>query len=132
MISVACEMPFYGTGDCNMLSKKQERERSEVRKHTNNGRTPPWYAPDGHKATSNFAVRDSVTSAQPSVGLAPTHAPDSATGPGRAVENDAEMAERAWACQFYSRGEIPPWLREWSPRDDLTFIRSIKWSHWTD
>ncbi len=27
--------------------------------------------------------------------------------------NDAEMAERAWACQFYSRGEIPPWLREW-------------------
>ncbi len=22
MISVACEMPFYGTGECNMLSKK--------------------------------------------------------------------------------------------------------------
>ena len=22
MLSVACEMPFYGTGDCNMLSKK--------------------------------------------------------------------------------------------------------------
>ncbi len=24
MISVACEMPFYGTGECNMLSKKSE------------------------------------------------------------------------------------------------------------
>ena len=42
------------------------------------------------------------------------------------MENDAEMAERAWACQFYIRGEIPPWLREWSPRDDLTFIRSME------
>ncbi len=99
----------------------QERERAEARKHTSNGRTPPWYAPDGHKATSNFAVRDSVRSAQPSGGLAPTHA---AAGTWRTVENDAEMAERAWACQFYSRGEIPPWLREWSP-DDMTFIRSM-------
>ena len=23
MLSVACEMPFYGTGDCNMLSQKK-------------------------------------------------------------------------------------------------------------
>ncbi len=104
----------------------QERERAEARKHTSNGRTPPWYAPDGLKATSNLAapdsVFDSVRSAQPSGRLAPTHA---AAGALRAVENDAEMADRARACQFYSRGEIPPWLREWSPRGDVTFIRSI-------
>ena len=100
----------------------QERERAEVRKHTDNSRTPPWYAPDGHKATSNFAVRESVRNAQPSGWLAPRHA---AAGTLRAVENDAEMAERARACQFYSRGEIPPWLREWSPQDDVTFIRSM-------
>ena len=96
----------------------QERERAEAQKPTNNGRTPPWYAPDGHTATSNFAVRDSARSAQPSGRLAPTHA---AAGPLRAVENDAEMAERARACQFYSRGEIPSWLREWSPRGRRDF-----------
>ena len=28
MLSVACEMPFYGTGDCNMLSKKSGEESS--------------------------------------------------------------------------------------------------------
>jgi hypothetical protein len=43
----------------------QERERAEVRKHTSNSRTPPWYAPDGHKATPNFAARDSVRSLHP-------------------------------------------------------------------
>ena len=90
----------------------QERERAEARKHTSNSRTPPWYTPDGHKTTSNFAARDSVRSAQPGGRLAPTSA---AAGTLRAVENDAEMAERARACQFYSRGEIPTWLREWSP-----------------
>ena len=37
----------------------QEREQAEVRKYTSNGRTPPWYAPDGHTETPNFAVRDS-------------------------------------------------------------------------
>ena len=52
----------------------QERERAEVRKHTSNDRTPPWYVSDGHKATSNFAVRESARSAQPSGELAPTHA----------------------------------------------------------
>jgi hypothetical protein len=44
----------------------QERERAEVRKHTSNSRTPPWYAPEGHKATPNLTERDSVRSTQPS------------------------------------------------------------------
>jgi hypothetical protein len=35
------------------------------------------------------------------------------------------MAERARACELYSRGEIPTSVREWSPLDDLTFIRSM-------
>jgi hypothetical protein len=72
---------------------------------------------------SNFAACDSVRSAQPSGGLEPAHA---AAGTLRAVENDAEMAERARACHFYSRGETPDWLREWSPQDDVTFFRSSK------
>ncbi len=101
-----------------------------TRKHTSNGRTPPWYAPDGLKATSNFAVRDSESgrSAQPSEGPSPTHA---AAGTLRAVENDAEMAERARACQFYSRGEIPPWLREWHSQHGATgpsLLRQPKFS----
>ncbi len=28
-------------------------------------------------------------------------------------------------CAIYSRGEIPPWIRDWSPLDDLTFIRNM-------
>ena len=68
----------------------QERERAEVRKHTSNDRTPPWYAPDGHKVTSNIAARDSDGSAQPGGRQAPTHA---VAGTSRTGENDAEMAE---------------------------------------
>ena len=81
----------------------QEREQAEFRKHANNGRTPPWYAPDGHTETPNL---------------------DSAYD-GRRIWNHAEMAERAWACELYSRGEIPTSLREWSPLEDLTFIHRM-------
>jgi S-formylglutathione hydrolase FrmB len=39
----------------------QEREQAEVRKHANNGRMPPWYAPSVHTETPNLAVRTPTT-----------------------------------------------------------------------
>jgi len=66
----------------------QEREEAEVRKHTNNGRTPPWYAPGEHTEKPNSVAYDLAKSAQPNV---PTHAPESAYE-GRRVWNDAQMA----------------------------------------
>jgi hypothetical protein len=77
-----------------------------------------------------------VQGSQPSVRLlplllllVPTHNADSA----ERAENArlAEMAERTQACKIYRRGEMPSWVRNYSPRDDLTFIRNMTSSEQT-
>ena len=55
-----------------------------------------------------------------SVRLSPTHATDSAK---RARQ--WEVAERIRACMEYSRGAIPSWMRNYSPLDDVQFIRNM-------
>jgi hypothetical protein len=57
---------------------------------------------------------------RPSVRLISTHRPDSAERARR-----LEVAERTQACAIYSRGEVPSWLRNYSPLGDLLFIRNM-------
>jgi hypothetical protein len=76
----------------------------------------------GDTAESNRESRNlpAVQGSQPSVRLSPTHETDSAE---RARQ--WEKVERTQACVIYSRGEIPSWVRSYSPLGDLPFIRSM-------
>jgi hypothetical protein len=57
---------------------------------------------------------------RPSVRLISTHRPDSAE-----IARRLEVAERTQACVIYSRGEVPSWLRNYSPLEDVQFIRNM-------
>ena len=93
--------------------------RSAMEAYVKSTVEPNWETRNLHIAQGNQpSARLSLT--QPSVRSITTQSPDSAARARR-----AELAERSQACAIYSRGEIPPWIRDWSPLDDLTFIRNM-------
>jgi hypothetical protein len=63
---------------------------------------------------------------RPSVRLISTHRPNSAE-----ITRQLEVAERTQACAIYSRGEVPSWLRNYSPLEDVHFIRNMTASEQT-